>query len=128
MTPFDAASSPAQVIALTPRAPRLSDFGLERPLTDRQAELVQKLATHGGIAKRFGYVATDIDNPVLQSLERLGLAASGRERVGPLGPNCRTLTVWWLEPQATGLAFALKRGGLLTAETIARAANDRSAA
>lgn len=88
-----------------------------------------KLFDFGAIGKRFGYVGSSVDIPVLQSLKRLGLPLFERERVGPLGPRCHTLTLWWLAPEARRLAIAIKRGELLTAQTAAlRAANDRFAA
>lgn len=104
----------------------LAPFGLTAPLTDRQAAALLKLLDYTFSALPIGYVASPLDCPALSVLARMGLVTYTRERVGPLGPMARTLTVWRLERRGTDVAIALKRGELLTAETAAlNAANDR---
>lgn len=129
MAPFDALPPSAQVTTLAPRKPTLADFGLDAPLTDRQASALVKVLDNTFTTLPIGYVASPQDCTVLTALARLHLVRYERERVGPLGPTARTLTVWRLERRGSLLASAIKRGELLTAETLAlRAANDRGAA
>jgi hypothetical protein len=126
MAPFDA-PLPAQVPA--DHRPTLADFGLRAPLTDRQAAVLLKVLDNTFSTLNIGYVASSADIAVMQSLHRLRLVNHERERVGPLGPTARSLTVWRLERRGSFLASAIRRGEVLTAETAAlRAANDRSAA